>query len=108
MEINNCAALKTLDIPSNVKTVIIRNCSGMESISIPYTSINNSVSVLTQVTIDNCPGLKIFDVSGQNNETLKLELTGAWNLETLNISNTKTFDIILPSLYVNGEPNFYS
>ncbi len=108
VEINNCAALKTLDIPSNVKTVIIRNCSGMESISIPYTSINNSVSVLTQVTIDNCPGLKTFNVSGQNNEALKLELTGAWNLETLNLSNTKTFDIILPSLYVNGEPNFYS
>lgn len=108
IEINNCAALKTLNIPSNVHTVIIRNCESMEVISIPYISVNNSVSPLRQVTIDNCPGLKTFDVSGQNNESLKLELTGAWNLEELDISNTKTQDIILPSLYVNGEPNFKS
>lgn len=108
IEINNCAALKTLNIPSNVQTVVIRNCESMEVISIPYISIDNSVSSLRQVTIDNCPGLKTFNVSGQNNESLKLELTGAWNLEELNISNTKTQDIILPSLYVNGEPNFKS
>lgn len=108
IEINNCAALKTLNIPSNVQTVVIRNCESMEVISIPYISIGNSVSSLRQVTIDNCPGLKTFNVSGQNNESLKLELTGAWNLEELNISNTKTQDIILPSLYVNGEPNFKS
>lgn len=108
IEINNCAALKTLNIPSNVQTVVIRNCESMEVISIPYISIDNSVSSLRQVTIDNCPGLKTFDVSGQNNESLKLELTGAWNLEELDISNTRTQDIILPSLYVNGEPNFKS
>lgn len=108
IEINNCAALKTLNIPSNVQTVIIRNCESMEFISIPYISVNNSISPLRQVTIDNCPGLKTFDVSGQNNESLKLELTGAWNLELLNLSGTKTSDIILPSLYVNGKPNFSS
>lgn len=108
IEINNCASLKTLNVPSNVKTVIIRNCEKMESLEIPYISINNSVSPLSQVTIDNCPGLKTFNVTGQNNESLKLELTGAWNLETLNLSNTKTTDIILASLYVNGAPNFKS
>lgn len=108
IEINNCAALRTLSIPSNVQTVIIRNCESMEFISIPYISVNNSISPLRQVTIDNCPGLKTFDVSGQNNESLKLELTGAWNLELLNLSSTKTSDIILPSLYVNGKPNFSS
>lgn len=108
IEINNCGALTTLDIPSSVKTVIIKNCEGMSSLSIPYTSINNSISPLVQLTVDNCPGLKECILSGQNNESLKVELTGAWNLETLDLSYTKTNDIILASLYVNEVPNFYS
>lgn len=108
IEINNCSAIKTLSVPSNVKTVIIRNCEKMETIRIPYSSINNSVSPLVQVTIDNCPGMREFGISGQNNPGLKLELTGAWNLEVLDLSYTKTEDIVLASLYVNGEPNFSS
>lgn len=108
IEINNCGALKGLKIPPNVKTVVIRNCEGMESLSILYTSVNNSVSSLTQVTLDNCPGLKSFNVAGQNNPALKLELAGAKSLEALNLSNVKTPDITLPSLFVNGIPNFYS
>lgn len=108
IELNNCSALTSLEVPSNVQTVIIRNCQGITKLSIPYTSINNSISPLVQIIIDNCPGLKTIDVSGQNNESLKLELTGAWNLEELNLSRTKTSDILLPSLYVNGEPNFKS
>ena len=108
IEINNCPTLKTLDIPSSVKTVIIKNCEGMESITLPYTSVNNSISNLTQITIDNCPGLKILSLAGQNNPTLKVELTGAWNLESLDIGGIATTDIVLPALYVNGQPNFYS
>lgn len=108
IELNNCGSLTTLNIPANVKTVVIRNCEKMESLTIPYTSVNNSISPLIQVTIDNCPGLKIFSIPGQNNPELKLELTGAWNLEELNISNTKTNNITLASLFVNGVPNFSS
>lgn len=108
IEINNCNSLKTLSIPANVTSVVIRNCEAMETISIPYTSVNNSISPLIQITIDNCPGLKSFNISGQNNPSLKVELTGAWNLETLDLSNTKTSDITLPSLYVGGEINFDS
>lgn len=108
IEINNCGALRTLNIPPNVKTVIIRNCESMEIIQIPYTSVNNSVSPLTQVTVDNCPGMKEFNITGQNNPGLKLELTGAWNLEVLDLSYTETSDITLASLYVNGKPNFSS
>ena len=52
--------------------------------------------------------MKEFGISGQNNPALKLELTGAWNLEVLDLSYTKTEDIVLASLYVNGEPNFSS
>lgn len=108
IELNNCGSLTTLNIPANVKTVVIRNCEKMESLTIPYISVNNSISPLIQVTIDNCPGLKIFSIPGQNNPELKLELTGAWNLEELNISNTKTNNITLASLFVNGVPNFSS
>ena len=108
VEINNCNSLKTLNIPSSVKTVIIKNCEGMETLQIPYVSVNNSISSLVQITVDNCPGLKTFNISGQNNPSLKVELTGAWNLETLNISNTKTEDITLASLYVNDVANFKS
>lgn len=108
VEINNCASLESLSIPQNVKTVTIRNCEKISSLSIPYSSVNNSISPLTQIVIDNCPGLKQFSISGQNNEQLKIELTGAWNLEYLDLSNTKTSDITLASLMVNGEPNFTS
>lgn len=108
IEINNCPALKTLQIPSNVTSVIIRNCAGMRDLSVPYVSQNNSISPLNIITIDNCPGLTYFNISGQNNPALKVELTGAWNLETLNLSRTKTLDIILPALLVNGTPNFTS
>ena len=108
IEINNCGALRTLNIPPNVRTVTIRNCEKMETIQIPYSSVNNSISPLAQVTIDNCPGMKEFSIPGQNNPALKLELTGAWNLEVLDLSYTKTSDITLASLYVNGKPNFSS
>lgn len=108
IEINNCPALKTLEVPPNVQKVIIRNCATMNTMNITYSSINNSISSLTQVTLDNCPGMKVFNIAGQNNPALKVELTGAWNLESLDLSATNTQDIILPSLFVNGLPNFIS
>lgn len=78
----------------------------METIQIPYSSINNSVSPLVQVTIDNCPGMKSLVSLVRIIPAFKLELTGAWNLEVLDLSYTKTEDIVLASLYVNGQPNF--
>lgn len=108
IELNNCPAIESLNIPGSVQTVVIRNCQGLKTLNIPYTSINNSISNLVQVTIDNCPGLLEFSISGQNNPSLKIELTGAWNLQKLDLSSTVSTNIILPALYVNGEPNFYS
>lgn len=108
IEISNCPALLTLNIPRNVSSVIIRNCPGMKVLNLPYTSLNNSMSSLAIITIDNCPGLTEFNVSGQNNPNLKIELTGAWNLENLILANTRTTDIMLASLFVNGVPNFKS
>ena len=86
--IENCGKLSSLNIPKNVTSVTIRNCPTLQSISIPYTSINNSISSLNRVSIDNCPGLKSFSIVGQNNPALVVELAGAWNLETLNVSGT--------------------
>ena len=93
--INNCESLKTLVIPNSVKYVTILNCPSFESLYIPYTSLNNSISNLVSVTIGSCPGLKTFDISGQNNQSLVVNLTGAYNLETLNVSNTNC-TIVLP------------
>lgn len=108
IEISNCTKLKTLAVPSSVQTITIRGCTELQNISIPYTSVNNSISNLNNVLIDNCPGLKSLNFSGQNNPALKLELTGAWNLEEINLSKTNTLDITFPALYVNGTPNFTS
>ena len=108
INIDNCASLKSLSIPKNVQTIIIKNCGDLETLSIPYSSINNSISPLTSIVIDNCPGLKNLSLGGQNNPSLKIEIVGAWNLEVLDLSSTVTTDILLPSLYVNGQPNFKS
>ena len=108
INIENCASLKGLNIPSNVQTIIIKNCGELSTLDIPYSSSNNSISPLLNVIIDNCPGLKNLNLSGQNNPNLKIELVGAWNLESLNLNAVATTDILLPSLYVNGQPNFKS
>lgn len=108
IEISNCASLKTLNIPKNVNTIIIRNCESLEYLNIPFISINNSISPLYQIVIDNCPGLKIFDINGQNNKNLDIQLVGAWNLEELNIAQTNYKKLTLPALMVNGNPNFTS
>ena len=86
--INNCESLKTLTVPGSVKHVTIINCPQFESLYIPYTSVNNSTSNLVSIYIESCPGLKTFDISGQNNTGLVVNLLGAYNLESLNLSNT--------------------
>lgn len=97
LKISNCASLKTLVVPSSVSSVEIISCESFESLSIPYTSIDNSVSPLVTVNINTCPNLKIVDLSGQNNAGLNINLVGAYNLESLNLSNILTTNITLAS-----------
>lgn len=106
--INNCNSLRTLNLPRNVKTLNITNCELLDSLTLPYNGPVNEVSGLIEINIDNCPSLKMFDVTRQNNPTLAINLIGAKNLETLNLSQTNTNNIILPPLDINGEPNFTS
>lgn len=108
IKLSNCGSIQSLSIPSGVTTLILENCPKLNDLTLTYTSVNSSISPLTQITIDNCPGLKIFNISGQNNPALKVELTGAWNLETLDISDTKTEDITLASLFNGTDPYFKS
>lgn len=106
--INNCNSLKNLNLPVNVQTVKITNCETLSELNITYNSVNGSISNLVDINIDNCPGLKKFNIQGQNNSALKINLIGAWNLEDLNLSSTNTNNILLPSLYVSGVPYFKS
>ena len=106
--LTNCASLKTLVVPRNVTSINIINCESLETLMIPYTSVNNSISPLTTINVDNCPGLKSFDINGQNNPTLSVNLVGAWNLESLTISGTNLYDLQLASLMENGVAKFKS
>ena len=94
--INNCESLVTLNVPASVTSVTILNCPNFQTLEIPYISINNSISNLTSISIENCPGLKTFNITGQNNQSLVVSLVGAYNLESLEISNTQC-SIIFPN-----------
>ena len=106
--INNCNSLTNLNLPPNVEKVNIINCELLEDLNIPYYSSGINISKLETIIVDNCPGLKTFNISGQNNQALSVNLVGAWNLEALNLSNVATQNILLPSLYIDGLPNFNS
>lgn len=93
--IKNCPSLQTISVPQNVKTVNINSCETFSYLSIPYTSVNNSISNLSLLHIEDCPGMTNIELSGQNNPSLVLELAGAYNLERLNLSNITTSNIIL-------------
>lgn len=97
ISLSNCSSLTSLNIPSSVTSIDISNCASLNSLIINYSSLNNSISPLIRININVCPGLKTFNISGQNNPNLAVNLVGAWNLETLNLSNTNTLNIILPS-----------
>jgi len=75
--INNCNSLRNLNLPPNVKKVNIINCELLDSLSIPFYSSGNIISALESITIDNCPGLTLFNISGQNNPALNINLVGA-------------------------------
>ena len=101
--LDNCSKIATLNIPKNVTNVTIKNCESLQSLTLPYNSVNNSISPLVKISVDNCPNLRIFDISGQNNPALVVELVGAKSLESLNIADTNVQSLILPPLYVDGE-----
>ena len=106
--LTNCSSLEYLNIPKNVTTVNIINCASLSNLNIPYSSVNNSISPLVAINIDTCPGLKYFDINGQNNPALNVNLVGAWNLESLNISGTRASVLRLASLLENGVAKFKS
>lgn len=107
IELNNCASLKNINIPTNVERITIRNCQSLEQLDIPYTGSSSMISPLVELVIDNCPGLKVVNLAYQNNQALDVSLIGAWNLESLDVSGTTTDKIVLPALFVEGR-NFTS
>lgn len=108
LEISNCSSLESINIPNNVREVIIRNCKSLSDFNLTYNSSNSSISPLVKIVIDNCESLKLFNISGQNNPNLEIDLVGAWNLEELKLDGSKFNRLTLPPLEVNGEPYFNS
>lgn len=94
INISNCSSLRTLQIPNSVQSVTITNCPELETLVLTYTSVNNSISNLSSIVIDECPGLKTFNISGQNNPNLQIQLIGGYNIESLDLSNTKSQNIV--------------
>lgn len=96
--LTNCGALTNLVIPQNVTKIHVIDCEQLSGLTIRYNSVNNSISSLKYVNVDNCPALKTFDISGQNNPSLEVNLVGATNLETLNLSYIKSTNVTLPPI----------
>lgn len=108
IKITNCNSLRNLNLPKNVQKVSFINCELLSDLNITYSSSGGIISNLVDIKIENCPGLKSFNISGQNNPLLKVDIQGAINLEVLDLSNTASLDITLPTLYQGINPNFYS
>ena len=87
INITNCPSLKRMDIPSTVTSVTFSNCPGLESVTCTFNGVS-TISPLSTITITECPGLKTINLSGQNNTNLVATLSGATNLETLNLART--------------------
>lgn len=96
--IENCNSLRNINLPPNVKTLEVLNCPLLEELNITYRSSGGLISGLTYINVERCDGLKVFNISGQNNEQLKVNLNGAPNLEHLDFSYTNTQNILLPNL----------
>ena len=97
IDLRDCPKLKSIIVPSSVKTVFIGNCEGMESITAIYNGNVIVQSNLVSVTVTSCPNLKYINLTNQNNVDLEVSLVGAPNLETLILSRVVTTNITLPS-----------
>lgn len=95
--LSNCPKLKALNVPGSVKTIYLGNCPGIASLNAEYTGSTIRISNLVNVTVSVCPGLKIINLRGQNNQELEVSLVGATNLEELYLSNFLPTNIKFPS-----------
>lgn len=94
ISLRNCPKLKTLYIPSSVRTIELQNCPGLERLECAYNG--RETSSLESIIISACDGLKVINLAGQNNPNLSVRAEGAYNLEQLLLSGIATTDIILP------------
>ena len=97
IDLRDCPKLKSIVVPGSVKTVFIGNCENLESLVATYSGSSRVISNLESITITSCPGLKVFNIQGQNNPELRISLVGAQNIEQLNLSNIATVDITFPA-----------
>jgi len=85
ISLSDCPKLRSITIPSSVKTIFLGNCENIESLTAIYQGSSKLISNLQSITVTACPGLKSIDLSNQNNENLEISLVGAPNLEYVNL-----------------------
>lgn len=95
INLSNCPSLTSIDIPSTVTSIILSNCDSIKALNYPFLG-SNTISPLNTVTITECPGLTYVNLYGQNNPNLTVILSGARNLETLQLSKTSLYSLLLP------------
>lgn len=96
IDLRDCPKLKSLTVPSSVKTVFLGNCTGLEYLSIPYNGPSRELSNLTSLIISACPSLKTINLQSQNNPNLEINLVGASGLEVINFSGLATTNVTFP------------
>ena len=97
ISLSDCPKLRSITVPSSVKTIFLGNCESIESLRASYTGSSRIISNLSSVTVTACPGLKIVDLQGQNNPNLVVSLVGASGLEELYLERIVTTDITFPA-----------
>lgn len=117
LDFTNCRRLMNVNISTlyALEEVIFNNNEQIQSINISNcpnlkTIRCNNSNALIQFTIDNCENVDIIDISHCANNQLEININGAFNLGTLDLSYTQTKkNPIIPSWEVNlSNLNFYN
>lgn len=90
VEVSNCNQITELDLRnlSDLNTINVIGCAKLTKIYAP------NCTKLTTFNVSNTNALKSVTLANCNNSSLNITLTGAPNLEELDLSNTNTSDIV--------------
>lgn len=97
IDLRDCPKLKSITIPSSVRTIFLGNCTSLETLEAPYTGSQRVLSNLVSVTVSACPNLKVVNLQGQNHPNLNVSLVGAPAIEELNLNTIATRDLTFPA-----------
>lgn len=115
LDFSNCQRLQTVNINSliNLTTIVFSNNSLLQEVVI--SNCPNLTSIVCQgnrnlltFTVDVCNSVTDINLNGCNNGSLIININGAYNLESLNLSNVASnYNPILPSYTSEISNTFY-